>query len=175
VPFDVGQPSNEFELRQALDSLSRRVNPVLPQARVYNDANLSINNTTFTALTFNSERFDNGSLHSTSANTGRLTAPITGLYMVGAHAVFASNATGFRVIQLRVNGTTVIEYENKGAVNGDVTGVGARTLYQMAATDYVEVVVYQSSGGALNVSATANYSPEFWMVRLGGYVNMGVN
>jgi hypothetical protein len=32
----------------------------------------------------------------------------------------------------------------------------------------------QTSGGALNVTVGANYSPEFWMHRTAGFVNQGV-
>ena len=57
---------------------------------------------------------------------------------------------------------------------GDTTIIPVTTIYQLTAGDYVEVRAYQNSGGALNVNSTANYSPEFWMVRLGGFVNQGV-
>ena len=41
------------------------------------------------------------------------------------------------------------------------------TLYELAVNDYVELVVYQSSGGALNVVSSGNHSPEFMMVYQG--------
>lgn len=41
------------------------------------------------------------------------------------------------------------------------------TVYDMSANDYVEVVVLQTSGGALNLEAQANHSPEFSAVRIG--------
>src|SRR5262249_39512672 len=90
-------------------ALASAVNPPLPQARVYNSAAISIANNTTTALTFDSERYDNGGLHSASANTDRLTVPITGLYAFGACIQWASNATGIRLFALTVNGTTVVE------------------------------------------------------------------
>jgi len=31
----------------------------------------------------------------------------------------------------------------------------------------VEIIVTQTSGGSLNVQATGNYSPEFWIQKVG--------
>jgi hypothetical protein len=39
--------------------------------------------------------------------------------------------------------------------------------YSLAVNDYVECVVWQTSGGGLNILANGNYSPEFSMVRVG--------
>jgi hypothetical protein len=156
-----------------LGSLVRQLQGVLgssppPAARVYNSANISINASTFTALTFNSERYDNGSLHSTSANTGRLTAPITGLYLIGASVEWAGNTTGDRFASIQLNGATTIarvaQRANAGAGNTVTQEPGCP--YQLTAGDYVEVVVIHDAGVALNVLASGNYSPEFWMVRL---------
>lgn len=47
-----------------------------------------------------------------------------------------------------------------------VTAQNPGTDYRLTAGDYVEVIVFQSSGGALNVEAATNYSPEFWMTKL---------
>jgi hypothetical protein len=138
-----------------------------PAARVYNSANISITNNTVTALTFDSERWDNGDLHSTSANTSRLTAPITGLYEIGGCVRIAANATGIRSAMIRLNGTTDIASITEPTPSaGAASDFNPSTPYQLAAGDYVELTVYQNSGGALNVTAAGNFSPEFWMVRL---------
>lgn len=163
-------------LRRVVDAIAQRLNPPLPQARVYNDT--SANNTLTTAVeatvVFNKERWDNGDLHSTSANTGRLTAPITGLYAFGASIAIASNATGRRYVGFRVNGTTSLGFVELAAVNGDDTYFMPSSSYRLAAGDYVEVRAFQDSGGNLNVNAGGNFSPEFWMYRVGGYTNEGV-
>lgn len=162
-------------LRRVLNYVAARLNQPLPQARVFNSANISIvTSGTPQFLTFDSERFDNGGLHSTSVNTGRLTAPITGLYMIGGGVEFAVSGIGSRQLALRVNGTTFIATENQSAVAGDVTEMDIATPYRMTAGDYVELRAFQNSGGALNVTAAANYSPEFWMYRVGGFVNEGI-
>ena len=136
-------------------------------ARVYNDAAESIAPGA-TALTFNSERYDNGGLHSTASNTSRLTAQKAGKYSITGHAQFAANATGVRGLWLRLNGATLIAglyVPSVGAVLSSVLSV--ETVYHLAGTDYVELLAYQDSGGDLSVQVAANYSPEFAMQWLG--------
>ena len=137
-------------------------------ARVYNSANISVSHNDSSApLTFDSERFDTGDFHSTSSNTGRLTAPTAGLYLMGACVQFAANATGLRALLLRLNGSTFIVRELIDIDSATTHGLAVSTTYQLAAGDYVEAIAFQTSGGALNVEAGANYSPEFWINHLG--------
>lgn len=133
-------------------------------ARVYNSTDISLTTSTTTLFTFNSERQDTGSFHSTSSNTGRLTVTTAGMYLIGFTGVFASNATGFREIWFQVNGATRIADLGMPAISGLSNRMSLVTLYQMAAADYVEVYGYQTSGGNLAMSALGNYSPEFWIV-----------
>lgn len=138
------------------------------QARVRNSANISIITLgTPQFLTFDTERWDTGDFHSTSVNTSRLTAPTAGLYDIGACVEFASNATGSRQVALVVNGSAFIAIVEVPAVSGRGTVLEVGTQYQLAATDYVEVRVRQDGASPLNVTAATNYSPEFWIVRLG--------
>jgi hypothetical protein len=136
-------------------------------ARVYNNANLSIANTTDTALTFNSERFDTDSIHSTSSNTSRLTCQTPGVYLIHADVSFAINASGLRFVYLRLNGTTIIAESSMMPIStGARSHMVVTTLYELDAGDYVEVLVYQTSGGSLTVDYLAAHSPEFGMVRI---------
>lgn len=136
--------------------------------RVYNSGNISVvTGGSGTALTFDSERWDTDGMHSTSSNTGRITATRAGQYIITAHVRFAANGTGARSLLIRLNGTTFIANAFYPAVaGGDNTDVSVATLYQLAASDYVEVVAYQSSGGALNALASGNFSPEFAIARI---------
>ncbi len=137
----------------------------LPACRVYNSANQSINNTTLTAVTFNSERFDTDSIHSTVSSTSRLTCQTAGVYYIFGNGVWASapGANSFMCILLNA-GTTIAA---QGTVNNSVQNqTEVSCLYKLAVSDYVEFVVFQSSGGAINLLAAANYSPEFGMARV---------
>lgn len=140
-----------------------------PSCRVYNSANISISNATNTALTFNSERWDTDTMHSTSTNTGRLTFTTAGKYLITAHVRFAANATGMRNVTVRANGSTILASNQRDASAGSwETDFSFSTLYAFNAADYVELLVYQDSTAALDVTVTANYSPEFAAVWVSG-------
>ncbi len=143
------------------DAVQFLANP--PKCRVYNSAAIShATSGTAQALTFNSERYDTDTMHSTSVNTGRITFTTAGTYDLFATVAWAANVTGFRQIYFRLNGTTIIAIASVMAITsaGEQTFQSLATTYAFAATDYVELVANQNSGGALNVVAVGNYSPE---------------
>lgn len=137
-------------------------------ASAYHDAAQTISNNTIplAVLAFNSERFDTDTIHDTAANNSRLTCKTAGVYQIVANVAFAANATGRRIVGIRLNGSTTIARQSLNALATGMTQIVVTTQYQLAVNDYVEVEVYQDSGGDLAVSATGNYSPEFSMVRM---------
>lgn len=138
-------------------------------ARVYRTTNQTLNDATDTAIQFGSERFDqNGTYHDNVTNNTRLTAPTTGYYMIGANIEWDTQTVTARV-SLRVNGTTVIAATQNHSISSDETELRqvVTTLYQLNASDYVECMAYQASGGSQDVVASGNYSPEFWITRIG--------
>lgn len=137
-------------------------------ARVYNSSAQTIGTASTTVLTFNSERFDTNTLHDTSTNTSRLTAPVTGLYTISGMVTFATNGTGRRQLRITLNGTTDLAIAQ---FPGDATlpvRMNVQTIYHLSATDYVELRVYQDSGGNLDTVVGAAASPEFAMALLAG-------
>jgi hypothetical protein len=140
-------------------------------ARVYNSANISCADNVDTVMTFDTERWDTDTIHSTVSNTGRLTATTAGIYIITGHIRWAANNTGLRFLQVRLNGTTIIAWSvQKAADLGSYyTLMSIAVLYKLAATDYVELIARQYGlAGPLNVEAFANYSPEFGMQKVLG-------
>lgn len=136
-----------------------------PSCRVFNSATIShATSGSFQYLTFNSERFDTDTMHSTSVSTGRITFTTAGKYLVGGQVKFSVNATGMRGLQIRLNGATEIANVLLDTGTALDTHLTIATYYQFAAADYVELGAFQSSGGALNMLLGSNYSPEFWAV-----------
>lgn len=130
---------------------------------VYNSANISIANATFTAVAFDSERVDVGGMHSTSSNTSRLVVPAdnAGWFDSKACASFTANATANRFAAIRLNGSTYLARQVQPACTVSATSDLAFSRdYQLIVGDYLELVVEQDSGGALNLLASTNYSPE---------------
>jgi hypothetical protein len=67
-----------------------------------------------------------------------------------------------------LDGTTDIAVASALALTGGyATHCSVATQYYLNANQYVELVALQTSGGALNVLATGNRSPEFGMVYVG--------
>ena len=138
----------------------------MPAARVYNTANIPIASGAATAVTYTSERYDTDAIHDIATNNSRLTCKTAGIYSIVGRIMFAANVTGTRQLDLRLNGTTVIDtsFDGGPTVAGCFLKVVAQ--YQLAVNDYVELVAYQSSGANLNILTAGNYSPEFEMVRV---------
>jgi hypothetical protein len=147
----------------------------MPAVRAYHNTTQSHTTTgAWQAVVFNSERFDQAggaasTQHDTASNTSRLTCRYAGVYQITGSLEFASNGTGQRGIELRLNaGASPIQRSQLVMAADDSIGrCGITTLYALAVNDYVELFAFQSSGGALNIAATAFTSPEFMMARVG--------
>lgn len=135
-------------------------------ARVFNSAAITgIVTATETALTFDSERFDTDTIHSTSSNTGRLTATTAGKYLISGVAHWSAAVSANVQIVIRLNGSTRIA--RSIIVGTDYRAMHVSTIYDLAATDYVELLVRHGSGSDRTIAAISNESPEFMMARVG--------
>lgn len=134
--------------------------------RAFNNANVSISNSAWVTVPLDSEIFDDNAMHSTSTDTGRLTATIEGRYLIVAQVRWATNSTGFRGLRI-VRGAGLSEI---GKVQDDAAAVATiqstTTIFNLAADDFVQMQVFQTSGGSLNVEVLVDHSPEFMMQRL---------
>lgn len=130
------------------------------RASAYNNAVQSIPNNAWTAIAFNSEDYDQGSMHSTSSNTSRITIPANhaGLYLMTAQVAFDNNATGFRGAAFYKNGAVLYTSEQSVPLTGSLTIVNISALAVLAVADYIELFVYQNSGAALNAGNASRSS-----------------
>lgn len=133
----------------------------MPACRVYRSTAQAIASGTITALALDSERYDDPvhPMHSTSINNSRITIAVPGIYVVLGNVCWAAGASSARECGLRLNGTTYIDWVASVGDAAITTKTAAH--YRFVAGDYIELVVYQTSGGNLNVSAIGNYTPEF--------------
>lgn len=123
-------------------------------AHVFLNANQSIPDSTVTAIAFANEEIDTAGFHDNATNNTRITIPTTGRYQITAQAQFAANSTGYRYIRVRKNGTTSLLYFSEPAISAGIEKtLSATRIVDLVATDYIELIVVQSSGGALNVIA----------------------
>lgn len=122
-------------------------------ASAYNSVTQSIANTAATAATFDSELFDTNNYHSTTTNTDRITIPTTGYYAVRAQVGWDANSTGQRVVNIYKNNANFVPALASFATGfTNVTTQYVDGILSLTAGDYLQVVVTQTSGGALNTS-----------------------
>jgi hypothetical protein len=114
----------------------------------------SISNATDTAITYNTEEFDTDGFHSTSSNTSRFTIPSgkAGKYLIVATATTAVGS-GPRQIQVKKNGGTDQLSTLLNAASTYSTQIGISGILDLADADYLELFIYQESGGSLNALA----------------------
>lgn len=123
--------------------------------------------TASTAISTSSFTLFNG--WSTTPAISRGTAPVTvsgsqftihatGYYDIGFQIMWAANATGQRSATMRINGApTNFAYDIRNAVTGGfvTSNMGSMKRY-LSSGDYVEVEVWQNSGGSLNIQNNGN-------------------
>lgn len=141
-------------------------------ARAYNSALQLLATATDTPVTFDTEYFDTSSIHSTSSNTSHFVAPIDGYYTATASIVFATHGTGIRALSWYKNGSPIagVNLQQPGMNAGSVAMISTLPPIYLAATDYVEVYAYQTSGVNLNIGSNSHNanssSVAFWYLGL---------
>ena len=138
-------------------------------ARVNASTSLQVANDALTVVSFNNNRtITPASVHSTTTNPTRLTAPSSGMYVISGGVRWNSLSTGASraVLGIRLNGGTDIVTQTAGLAGTFTLTQNVTTLYNLAATDYVELTVEQNSGSTGSLAVAANTSPEFSLARL---------
>lgn len=110
----------------------------------------------FQVVLLDAETEDTNTMHSTSSNTSRITAPYAGLYIVNAQAWFAANATGIRALRVQKNaggvaasGTIIDAGTQIIGSTSNVNVMRSSRVVRLAANDYIEMFAFQNSGGNL--------------------------
>lgn len=129
-------------------------NPI-PFAQVGRAAAQSINNNDSTVfVTMDTETHDNSSIWAVSPNPTRFVIPGSGdkVATISIRAQWAANATGVRRNIPYLNGSTTGDI---GQIFGNATAPINNSTHQVACAggDYIEILCYQNSGGALSLDA----------------------
>lgn len=132
-----------------------------PRVQAYHNANQSITNDVDQVVALNSERYDTDTMHNTVSGTSRIRFNTAGIYIVTFQCSFASNTVGDRKAFIRKNGQLPIGGNEKLPPAGAFESSLTITIQEyFTTTDYIQPIVKQDSGGALNLLAT-RYSPVF--------------
>lgn len=133
--------------------------PAFIGCRAYNNTTQSIPNSTVTALTLNSEEFDTDGIHSTVSNTSRMTIPsgLAGKWYFHAMTDIASGGSaGVRAIWFYKNGASLRGTASLMPSTNSNVKPHTSCIVDLAVGDYIEAVVFQSSGGSLNAGDASN-------------------
>lgn len=122
-------------------------------AIVYHSADQSVTASTWTEMVFDSEAKDNGGVHSTSTNTGRITVRYDGVYFVVGKCYFNSDAVGIRAMRVTVN-TNTSSYPVYANNEVGVSILAQDGKYvSLSANDYLRLWCYAATTG---ISAVAD-------------------
>jgi hypothetical protein len=124
----------------------------------------SINNSSYTPVSFSSATFDTDSYWSAGAPT-KLTLP-AGFFLIRGHIAWAIDATNLRESKIYLNGSPISRSSNvKQAVSGVSSTNTSFLLIELSSSVYIELNAWQNSGGALNVNSGASFT----VTKIGAY------
>ena len=138
-------------------------------ARVYDASGQSIANATHTKVNFDREDYDTDNIHDKVTNNTRLTCKTAGKYLIFASNQWGTNSTGERLLELFLNNTTPIcrQGMRADAGAGGSVSLSLATVFDLAVNDYLEIRVYQNSGGSLIINPGTSVSPVLGMQLVG--------
>ena len=115
-----------------------------------------------TVLTFDTA---NGTQVGITYSAGTFTIATTGLYLVTASVNYVANATGYRGLYIKKNGTGIRQMRT-GAVASVTTALSASSVVSCAATDTITINAQQTSGGNLDTVGTSAMWTSVEIIRL---------
>lgn len=137
------------------DYLDYLLNP--PGVMAYRTVAGSVATATWSnAIGLDLEDYDRDGMHDNTTSNSRIVFQTAGRYRITNRMTFASNATGMRAVECRLNaggayaGGTLMTRDTRAAVNGDTTVVECNWSRFFNVGDYIEQFAYQTSGGALS-------------------------
>jgi hypothetical protein len=109
-------------------------------------------------ISWDTEVFDTGDFW-LSGDPTRILIPQTGYYEAVTGVQWAANATGYRLVQINHRDSSgasqqAIQTRLMAVTGGSTTSIGANTgAIFCSAGDYLDVTIFQTSGGALTIVA----------------------
>ena len=121
----------------------------MPAGKCWRSSNQTIANNTYTVITFTNEEFDTGNFINLGTYNSRITIPENGYFLIIGHIEFALY-NGTKYIRLKKNGSSNL-MERTLVYPESLLAAQVTTLYQLAASDYIELETYQGSGSNMDV------------------------
>ena len=137
-------------------------------AAVQLTSNLSVANGADTVITWSSSVYDNDTMFA-AGTPNRLTIKTAGIYVVTATLTWAANSTNERISWIQKNNDASVRWGNRrgGAWTGQ-TEYSIAAQITCAVNDYIQIGVYQNSGGALVLNSAATSRTRMEVARISG-------
>jgi hypothetical protein len=121
-------------------------------ATVFANSTLTLSNATLTPVPFDSELFDNFSMHDPADNT-KLTIKVAGKYIFFTTLEFAPNSTGIRQVKfLHNSGASYGLHSMVANTGGNYTRFAISCpIREYTVNEWMKIEVYQDSTGNLDV------------------------
>ena len=132
-----------------------------PGARGHRTGAQTITTATLTAFSMQTEDYDTDAMIDIGTNPTRITSNKTAKYLITANLVFTGNTTGERQASFRIDGLTTLALERKQNLGSVETTLNLAAVMEIAKASYIELMVYQDSGGNLDIVRNADSSPYF--------------
>jgi hypothetical protein len=125
-------------------------------------SNQTISNNTETAITFDQEIADTNTMHDNSTNNSRITIKQAGRYhIVGNIRWESSSSSGYgRTLRITKNGTEIAAHVLIPSSTISSPSQNVDIYLNLSVNDYIELKVYQDSGGNLDIS---RWSPNTYL------------
>lgn len=124
----------------------------LPTFSAYKNANQSINNTTFTKVSFQNEDFDNNSNYDNVTNY-RFTPTTAGTYLVMSRIGWNATLVDQKLLLSSIykNGSRLLDGSVTTSGTGDHGVFVGGLVACNGSTDYIEIFAYQETGGSATI------------------------
>lgn len=123
-----------------------------------------------TQVSFDTETYDDDTMHEGVTNPTRLTFTTAGVYIIGAQWAWEAATSGTRtLVTIRANGTTRLAADdcNNSQAGGEYSTRSLTTVYKATAGEYVELSIYVAGSFNRAVKAIDPSSPVLWASRVG--------
>lgn len=138
---------------------------IVPSCRAKMSGNLSVA-TAGTAVAFDfagADGWDTDTMHDHTAGTAtersKIYAKTAGIFLVTAVGEWSSNnVTGYRILYIYKNGTTLFTEALDDANQNQATGQLVSDVVNLAVNDYIQIFAQQNSGVTLTIAGGNDYS-----------------
>ena len=125
-------------------------------------SNQTISKNTETAITFDQEIADTNTMHDNSTNNSRITIKQAGRYHIVGNIRWESSSSGGygRTLRITKNGTEIAAHVLIPSSTTSSPSQNVDIYLNLSVNDYIELKVYQDSGGNLDIS---RWSPNTYL------------